>query len=598
MALNIIINKVSVAASFAAGATVATAVASGGTAPYVYSLATGGDKFAIDSSTGVVTAIAAMDITNIASFSVTATDSTTGTALTITSDVIYPPIQAAIRSKFDRTNVIYKITKDIDLGHGVLTIPEGCTLDFQGGSIINGTIVGNNTKIKAGLQRIFDIDITLNGTWIVNEAYPEWFGAIRNTDCTASFQSILNSPFKNIVLSSTYTISDTLYISQGTTIQGNSSWDLVWDKSPVIIQFTPTSFKSLFREKEHTSVNYISGVVIKNIAIKGNGINSQYCIELDNLADSTISNLLITQFNSGIKIKYWLNTLIEHCKLYINTESCIEFTGNNTTTVTVMKCYLSKSKWAVKISFNSVVESSFIDCIFESCTEGGCYIESHNNIQFYNPYVENIVSNVFKLGYEEVNNDPFAIGNVSVFGGNIGGTNNSNYPDNYVAFNIKRICNFVVNGAYIGRFNHLFDFTNVVVAKSVSIKDCNLSQISKNDLTQSLITSINNTYLGERVMNLTDMPNGNSVGAPSGLTNRNIGIPYFNTDYNRICWWNGTNWVDSDGYKIIQRLGATNERPKNLSYLHQGFQYYDTALKKYILWEGENWVNLDGTALA
>ena len=263
-----------------------------------------------------------------------------------------------------------------------------------------------------------------------------------------------------------------------------------------------------------------------------------------------------------------------------------------------MKCYLSESKWAVKIPFNSVVESSFIDCIFESCTEGGCYIESHNNIQFYNPYVENIVSNVFKLGYEEVNNDIFAIGNVSIFGGNIGGTNNSNYPNNYVAFNIKRICNFVINGAYIGRFNHLFDFTNVVVAKSVSVKDCNLSQISKNDLTQSLITSINNTYLGERVMNLTDVPNGNSVGAPSGLTNRSIGIPYFNTDYNRTCWWNGTNWVDSDGYKIIQRLGGTGERPENLNYSHQGFQYYDTTLKKYILWEGENWVNLDGTPLA
>ena len=147
MALNIIINKVSVAASFAAGATVATAVASGGTTPYVYSLATGGDKFAINSSTGVVTTIVAMDITNIASFSVTATDSTTGTALTITSDVIYPPIQAAIKSKFDRTNVIYKITKDIDLGHGVLTIPAGCTLDFQGGSFTNGIIFGNNTKV-------------------------------------------------------------------------------------------------------------------------------------------------------------------------------------------------------------------------------------------------------------------------------------------------------------------------------------------------------------------------------------------------------------------------------------------------------------------
>lgn len=147
MSLNITINKVSVAASFAAGATVATAVASGGTAPYVYSLATGGDKFAINSSTGVVTTIAAMDINNIASFSVTATDSTTGTALTGTSDGTYPPIQAKAQSKFNKPNVIYKITKDINLGNGVLTIPVGCTLDFQGGIISNGTIVFNSTLV-------------------------------------------------------------------------------------------------------------------------------------------------------------------------------------------------------------------------------------------------------------------------------------------------------------------------------------------------------------------------------------------------------------------------------------------------------------------
>lgn len=176
MALNIIINKVSVAASFAAGATVATAVASGGTTPYIYSLATGGDKFAINSSTGVVTTIAAMDITNIASFSVTATDSTTGTALTGTSDVTYPPIQAAIRSKFDRTNVIYKITRDIDLGHGILTIPAGCTLDFQGGSFSNGFLNGNQTSVKATNSSILK-DVSLMGTWKVEAFFLEWFGA-------------------------------------------------------------------------------------------------------------------------------------------------------------------------------------------------------------------------------------------------------------------------------------------------------------------------------------------------------------------------------------------------------------------------------------
>ena len=46
----------------------------------------------------------------------------------------------AAQDKFSKSNVIYKITKDIDLELGTLTIPSGCTLDFQGGSISNGTI--------------------------------------------------------------------------------------------------------------------------------------------------------------------------------------------------------------------------------------------------------------------------------------------------------------------------------------------------------------------------------------------------------------------------------------------------------------------------
>lgn len=55
---------------------------------------------------------------------------------------------------FSYSGVIYKICADIDLGGGTLTIATGSTLDFQGGSFSNGTIVGQNTKIKAGLQKI------------------------------------------------------------------------------------------------------------------------------------------------------------------------------------------------------------------------------------------------------------------------------------------------------------------------------------------------------------------------------------------------------------------------------------------------------------
>lgn len=160
MALNITINKTAVAASYPAGSTVATAVASGGTTPYTYSIATGGDYFSIDASTGAVTTKALMDASSIQSFSVTATDSNS-TPESITSGVVYPNMQAAIQNKFSKSNMIYKITKDIDLGNGILTIPANCTLDFQGGSFSNGTIVGSDTVLIGNIK----IECLLSGTY-------------------------------------------------------------------------------------------------------------------------------------------------------------------------------------------------------------------------------------------------------------------------------------------------------------------------------------------------------------------------------------------------------------------------------------------------
>ena len=137
MALNITINKVAVANSFTAGSKVADIIVSGGTSPYAYELATGSDYFQIDGTE--VRVINDMDIDNIQSFSVTITDSTLGTALTATSDVVYPRIYSTtIQNRFNKTNTIYKITQDLNLRHGELVLPSGCTLDFQGGKIING----------------------------------------------------------------------------------------------------------------------------------------------------------------------------------------------------------------------------------------------------------------------------------------------------------------------------------------------------------------------------------------------------------------------------------------------------------------------------
>ena len=165
MALSVTINKVNVANSFSAGTKVADIVASGGTSPYAYELATGGDYFQIDGTE--VQVINDMDIDNIQSFSVTITDSTSGTALIATSNIVYPNITAKIQNRFNSANRIYKITTDINLGHGVLTIPSSCTLDFQGGRITNGTVQLTNTKV---LPNGYDISGYITATIIGNYA--------------------------------------------------------------------------------------------------------------------------------------------------------------------------------------------------------------------------------------------------------------------------------------------------------------------------------------------------------------------------------------------------------------------------------------------
>lgn len=74
---------------------------------------------------------------------------------------MYPRVVSKLQNKFNKPNTIYKVTKDLDLNHRVLTIPEGCTLQFDGGSISNGYIEGSilNDVIDLNKIRVNDLGI-------------------------------------------------------------------------------------------------------------------------------------------------------------------------------------------------------------------------------------------------------------------------------------------------------------------------------------------------------------------------------------------------------------------------------------------------------
>ena len=163
--MKISINKVSVVTSYSANEKVADVVVSGGASPYSYSLVTGGDYFQLNGTE--VHVKANMDISNIQSFSVKVTDSSSGSAI---SDVVYPNIEAKIQNRFESSNHIYVITNDVDLGHGVLTIPSGCILDFQGGKITNGVLLLNGTKVLPnGLSVGSYITADISGKYVLGQ---------------------------------------------------------------------------------------------------------------------------------------------------------------------------------------------------------------------------------------------------------------------------------------------------------------------------------------------------------------------------------------------------------------------------------------------
>lgn len=64
-------------------------------------------------------------------------------------------------------------------------------LIFEGGQFINNskgavTLIGNNTRIIAPPYHIFVGDFKFEGTWVMDRAYPQWFGAVAYLNINAA----------------------------------------------------------------------------------------------------------------------------------------------------------------------------------------------------------------------------------------------------------------------------------------------------------------------------------------------------------------------------------------------------------------------------
>lgn len=105
-----------------------------------------------------------------------------------------------------------------------VTIPNNCVLKFEGGSLRNGTLQGNGTKIdNSGNSAIFN-NIRFQGSLLTDKIYVNWFGAIGDGtyDSTKEIQECIDAltgidrkfrQSKTILFTDNeYLISDTIHI--------------------------------------------------------------------------------------------------------------------------------------------------------------------------------------------------------------------------------------------------------------------------------------------------------------------------------------------------------------------------------------------------
>lgn len=306
----------------------------------------------------------------------------------------------AVQDKFNKPNVIYKITKVIDLGGGTLTIPEGCTLDFQGGSFYNGTIQGNNTKIKAGLGKIFETDVILSSSWDIDGLYPEWFGAKGDytTDDILPIQKCIDTGLiirVDTVLTTNYAISTSIKFNQDLnmhsfyTIRGvnlakikNSSNGTIFSTTLPYTQHPVAQYlKVLKLQFQGSPNNYVlDGNKIMRVEISDCIFNIKLLYATHYIQTLYVHNCKINDYGTTSSSAYWFqvedglhDVKFDNLQFEYSIGGAIAAYGGSTfgvANLSVTNCLFEALRKGAAISYRKVYSMLVSGCYFED-NKGG-----------------------------------------------------------------------------------------------------------------------------------------------------------------------------------------------------------------------------------
>lgn len=203
------------------------------------------------------------------------------------------------------TNTIYHIQYDYDINGQTINLPAGCVLEFDGGSIKNGTLNLADTSIKAD-RVIFGDNLTITGKCL-QVASPEWFAG---TDADKIEKAI--DVFSVVQLAArNYNISRTIVVNHSFALYGygipdffgkNYTQENNEECSQTILFSSVGADNSVIRIDGPTRP-YVS-FVIEGVSFYGDRLSDAICINTAGgpSRPALISKCNIRNFNRGIYI--------------------------------------------------------------------------------------------------------------------------------------------------------------------------------------------------------------------------------------------------------------------------------------------------------
>lgn len=533
-------------------------------------------------------------------------------------------VNTLTQAMLTQQNTIYVIQYDFTLGEDI-TVPANCVLEFEGGSISGAyTLTGANTGINANLMKIFNTDVVLAGTWSVSEVFPEWFGAVGDGTVDSSdaiqvamgFAQRCAAPLRFI--HGTYRVTKTLDY-RGCVINGYGQKEY---EPKIIKDFNGHLFANL-------SGGVSRGLQIHNISFDGLGHSGSFyrCAEdeTDRMSPVEISGCSFynTITDPAIYLKHCYSGYISNC--YFLSVNCGIEANNSVNCISVRDCnFLSIETCGIKVlqgCYTWQIDRNIFQAIptaiilggVSGCNINACYTEyigdaDHAVIEVN--AADGVVISGCQMSGRGIDGQARIVKraillngglNIAIFGNRISDAlcpsgvapiySNAEYVmagDMYEIEDARsypsatRVTPFITFGTEISDAGpHLIGLK--APRKEYSYSDYILDELTWDGKSWKKV----GTYFGNALR--ASYPDVASLPAVSSVfTDSHYAYPGYRAfvqDIKRGVMFNGSKWVDEDGFTPKRKKGTTAQRPSIhvVDGAEDMYEYYDETVRKKII---------------